>query len=237
MAEGDGGHIQRDSILPLRVNGAANDIWIPGDHRAVIGIVGVAELALLVKDHRVKDAVNAGLDQVHDVPADQLARKAQVFGHDVHRPTLVQSIAGGGREVHLDAAFQEQGVPEGVVLEHIEHPWNADLQEGLAGRGGRAVEQQVVLEVGDADPFALGFAAVGVDALAAVAREEAVAVGETQLGHRALVLTAPAADILAHVLAQPIHVLETHKGAGLLRAVQVAVSRRQRRAVGAHQLG
>ena len=67
-----------------------------------------------------------------------------------------------------------------------------------------ALEEQGVLQGGQVGALAVGFAAVGVDALAAVAGVEMVAVGKAQLGDGALVLAAAAVDIAPLQVAEGI---------------------------------
>ena len=61
------------------VNGAADQFGVTADNGAVKGVVAVVELGIFKGDHRIKNAVNPGFNQVIDVPVHQLGGKTDVF--------------------------------------------------------------------------------------------------------------------------------------------------------------
>src|SRR3972149_7738441 len=78
-------HVQWDFIFPFWINDISNHICITRNNGTVITIRRVAKPALFIEDHREEDSIHTQLDQVHNVPADQLCREAQVIRHDVSR--------------------------------------------------------------------------------------------------------------------------------------------------------
>jgi len=89
-------HVEGDIVLLLGVDHTTDHVCIAGDHRAVITVGGIAEIALFVENHREEDAIHPCLDQVDDMPTDQFGRVTQVFRHDMGSPFLEDFIARRG---------------------------------------------------------------------------------------------------------------------------------------------
>ena len=127
-------------------------------------------------------------------PCTSFAGKQMFSDITVPAPFLIQRGARGIGELDFEAALDQQRVPEREILVHVHRARHAKRQPGRPGRLRRPVEEQLELPVGQAGASGEALAVIGIDPLAAVAGVENAAVGESQLGDGAAVLTAPALD-------------------------------------------
>ena len=122
----DGGLIQRDAVLSGRIDRALDQLGISAHHRAVVLSIAVGELRILIGDHRVKNAVNARLDQVIDVPVGQFGGEANVFRGDRPGAFFIHPDLGRRGKMDAKSAFHQQGGPEGEVFVQVQHPRDPD---------------------------------------------------------------------------------------------------------------
>ena len=65
----------------------------------------------------------------------EFGRETDVVRHDRVDACLVGAVGGGGGENDLETSLRQEGVPEGVVLVHVEDTGYADASAGPAGQG------------------------------------------------------------------------------------------------------
>ena len=183
---------------------------------------------------RHPDEVRVLLEQVHDVSVGELGRIAHALGRHGLDAGLVGLLGGLVGEHHREAQVGEEGVPEGIVLVHVERARDAHrTARGGAGVEHRAVEQQLVLEREQVGRGDLGLLVAGA-LLAAVARDEAVTVAKVVDREQAVVGAAAAVRLgLLHL--QVVDLLAREQRGGAVLAGTVASE--QRRAVAAHAAG
>ena len=159
--ESDGGGINRDgiSLHPL------HHFRIAGDNGTIVTVVSVP---LLLEDHeRHEDTVHLLFLQIMDVAVHQLGRETNVVGHHHAGIALIRLVIRSVGQADMQAATCEEGVPERIILEHVQATGNADGQCSF-GRGGRTVEEQFFFQLIGIDALRTVFP-VGEDSFAAVA--------------------------------------------------------------------
>ena len=174
-------------------------LGIGGDNGAVIMIVGPLHLVPLVKQGGVEHEIHVLPDQPCYMAVGKLGGIAFGFAGDGLNAKLVNLAAGAGGENHPVSQLGEKGMPERIILIHIQHSGNAygasggivRLQRGIGEEPFQLVVEQIghimgVLLAADAP-----FAAVAGHELAAagelVYRESAAVGAASALCHAGLV--------------------------------------------------
>ena len=82
---------------------------------------------------------------------DELGGETEIVAHDGAQRTLIIAEGALRAQSHFEAGSGEQGVPEGKLLVHVEHAWDADDGTDCSGRdcGGGTVEELMVFECVD----------------------------------------------------------------------------------------
>ena len=202
-------------------------LGIVGHHRAVVVVVPQV-LVQVVAHAGVEDGVRLLVQQGLYVAVHQLGRVAhRVRGDGVLAPEVELAVALR-RVEHPKAQLGEEGVPEGIQLEHIQAHGDAD---GAPGAGAGLVRGQQLLFV--VVQVVLGGGALLFQGLvAAVARDVPGAVCEGVHRQAAVVLAAVAGDGL-HLVGEVLQLLGAEDGA-VAPALLLGV---ESRAVSAHQPG
>ncbi len=126
VAEGQHGLIVRNTVFFSRLHGAAHHVRVPANNGTVVGVGGRLELFPVLDNHRVEDTVDSLIHEREDMAVHQLSGEADVVRHDATDPFLIEGGVRFGGEHHFDATLREKGMPEGVMLENIQYPGNAD---------------------------------------------------------------------------------------------------------------
>ena len=213
----------------------ADDLGVGGHDRAVEVLVGPGDELALVEDAREPDGLDALVDEGLDVPVGELGRVAHVLTGDGIHTRLEQLVVGTPRDHDPESEPGKDREPQRVVLVHAQHPRNTDLAAGVLAAAqtpvGEGAPVLVVVEVGH---VGLGGAPLlGGAALAPVARNVPLAVGEGGDGQLAVVLAQLAHGCLGGQT-EAGELGEAHESPG--RAV-VGESGRQSRAEAAHEAG
>ena len=207
---------------------------IGSDDGAVVVIVCPFRLVSLIEQRGIEDEVHSLLDQPCHMPVGQLGRITLRFTGDGLDAELINGMGGTGGENHLISELCEKGIPERIVLIHVQHSGNAyPAPPGLIC-GQRLIGKQ---------PFQLVFKQIGhltwilrlsKSPLAAVAGDILTAAGEPVNGQTAVV---GAALALCHAgfKFQGIDLVNGEHG-GLI-AGGIVVPRDQRRAERSHDAG
>ena len=235
VAEGDGGYVQRHAEIPFGVDGTANHIGIAGNNRAVETVQRVFKFFLLEHHHRVKNAVNFFVNQIVNVPVRDFGGIADIFRHDCARAARIHFAGGRVGQLHANAAFGEQRVPEGVIFVHVQRARNAERQPHGGGGFGVAVEQQVIFEFGQVGALFHLFAAVRENSLAAVAGIKNTFVRELQFGDGAAVFAAVAVDGVFFVITRAVNRFQPDETRLRVAGIQIFIASGQRRAIRPHQ--
>ena len=202
-------------------------LGIIGHHRAVVMVVPQV-LIQVVAHAGVEDGVGLLVQQGLDVAVHQLGRVAYgIRGDGVLAPEVELAVAFRGVE-HPKAQLGEEGVPEGVQLEHVQAHGDADGAPG-AGAGLVGVQKLPLVVV----HVVLGGGALLFQGLvAAVARDVPGAVREGVHRQAAVVFAAVAGDG-PYLMGEGSKLLRPDDGA-VAPALLLGV---EGRAVGAHQPG
>ena len=97
---------------------------IGGDDRAVVMIAGIRRLISFVKESGIEDEVNTLLNQPGYMSMGQLGRIAFGFAGDGFDSQLIDAVRGAGGENHLIFQFCKKGIPERIILIHVQHAGN-----------------------------------------------------------------------------------------------------------------
>ena len=138
--------IERNAETLLRVIGIAHHVGVSlydGAH-PLAGRGGV--FGGHRRDDGHEDAVDAGVDEIADVPVDELGREAHGVGCDVRQTALVHRLGAASRDAHLKAERAEERRPERHGVPELEHTGNADRDIAPPADGNRGVrlEQQLL---------------------------------------------------------------------------------------------
>ena len=158
------------------------------DDGAVVVVGSLLVLLALPADAGHPDEVRVLGDEVHDVAVAKLGRVADGLGGHGLDAGLVGLAVGLVGENDAEAQLGEERVPERVVLVHVEGARNAHgAAGGLLLGEHRTVKEQLVLVLKQVGGVVLGALAGARALLAAVARDEAVALAEVVDGQQAVV--------------------------------------------------
>ena len=103
-----------------------DDLGIVRDHRTVV--VVVAEVFVkVVGQARIKNILDAVVDQLLHMPVHQLCREADGVAGDRLLTALIELARGRRRMVHLKFQLCKEAVPERIQLVHIQSHGNAEL--------------------------------------------------------------------------------------------------------------
>ena len=103
-----------------------DDVGVARDYRAVIAVDLPLIILLFIDDIGHEDSIDPLLDEVQDMTMDKFGRKTDVVAHHVMEPCLIKVQGGWIGKLDLKAAGRKQGMPERIVLVHIEGPRQAD---------------------------------------------------------------------------------------------------------------
>ena len=205
---------------------------IAHDYRAVVVVGRGVILLSLPADAGHPDEVGVLAEQVHDVAVAELGRVAHGLGRHGLDARLVGLLGGLVREDDREAKLGEEGVPEGVVLVHVERAGDAHRAAGrLVYRQRVTVKEQAVLKVKEVRRLALFASGLAGALLAAVSRDEAPASAEVVDGELAVVRAQ--ATVRVPALDLEIVYLLTREEQGCARGA-CPVSGEQSCPVGAH---
>ena len=113
-------------------------------HRAVVVILRLIVLLMLIEHAGVENGGHALADQPLHMAVGQLGGVAFALRGDGLHAQLIDGAAGQGRNHHPEAEPGQQGCPEGVVLEEVQHPGNADHAAGRFVLGQGVVGKETV---------------------------------------------------------------------------------------------
>ncbi len=222
-------------LLRLQLINIVFDVFrVGGDDGTVVMVVGVRKLVPLIGNTGIEDQFHSLLDQPGHMPMGQLCRIAFGLAGDGFNAQLINLPVRGRGENNPVAQLRKEGVPEGVVFVHIQHPGNSDDPSFcLVCFQGSPAEEQFVFEIIEVwNVFLILFLA---DApLAAVSADKLTAAGEAVDGQAALVGTALALGHGGGKL-QAVDLIDGEHGG--LHAVAVALPGDQSRAEGPHDAG
>ena len=145
--------IHEFDILFLQILYVVFDIFIIGCHdRAVIVIIRRGAVPSFVNHAGIEDKINACVNQPHDMPMHQLCRVANGFTGDGFHAHLKYRLGGEGRKHNPVSQLGKEGIPEGVILKHIQHTRDTDCSlRCLLCRQGFIIEQSmafIIIQVG-----------------------------------------------------------------------------------------
>ena len=164
--------------------------------RAVVVVGGGVVLLALPANAGHPDEVGVLGEEVHDVAVAQLGRIAHRLGGHGLNARLVGLLGGLVTQHHGEAQLGEEGVPEGIVLVHVEGAGDTHgAARRLVGIQAWTVKQELVLELEQVGGVVLGLLGAASALLAAVARDEAAPVAEAVNGQQAVVGATPAVDV------------------------------------------
>ena len=144
VPEGQEGIAQRCLSVSDGLHIVLDVLGVGGDDGAVVMVGGPLHLVPLIEQGGVEDEVHLLPDQPLHMPVGQLGGVALRFAGDGLDAQLVDLAVGAGGEDYPVSQLREKGMPEGIVLIHVQHPGDANRAPGSLVRGQGLIGEQAL---------------------------------------------------------------------------------------------